>query len=65
MVNQDSVYHEYVENEKLTLYGKIIIIKSLVISQIVYAATVIHVPEMLARKLEKMIRFYGVLKEKK
>ena len=39
----------------LTLYGKIVIIKSLVISQIVYAATVIHVPEMLARKLEKMI----------
>ena len=39
----------------LTVYGKIVIIKSLVISQIVYAATVIHVPEMLARKLEKMI----------
>ena len=39
----------------LTLYGKLVIIKSLVISQIVYAATVIDVPEMLARKLEKMI----------
>ena len=50
----------------LTLYGKIVIIKSLVISQIVYAATVIHVPEMLARKLEKMIYtfIWGAKREK-
>ena len=37
----------------LMFYVKIVIITSVVISQVVYAATVVHVPEILARKLEK------------
>ena len=43
------------KSRNLTLYGKIVVIKSLLISQIVYPASVIHVPESLVRKLEKMI----------
>ena len=39
----------------LTLYGKIVVLKALVVSQIVYAASAIHVPDNLVRKLEKMM----------
>ena len=39
----------------LTLYGKIVVLKFLVISQIVYAATVLHVPKSFVQKIEKIV----------
>ena len=39
----------------LTFYGKIVVLKSLVISQIVYVASVLCVPKSFVCKLEKII----------
>ena len=46
------------EISKFNFVWKILIIKSLLISQIVYPASVMHVPESLERKLERMIYIF-------
>ena len=49
----------------LTYYGKVTIIKSLLVSQLVYVATVYTVPPKFVTELNKILfTFYGILGEK-
>ena len=54
------------KHRNLTLYGKVVVLKSLVVSQIVYLATALYVPKTFIQSLEKtMYNFlWGSKREK-